>query len=58
MMNRDKRKSRQENAQIEVKVAQQSLSKNSSELKSAIKGKFSKKLTETFEEQKQLLDNI
>lgn len=58
MTSQGKRQTIQESSELEVKAAQQSLSKNSSELKSAIRGKFSDKLTETFEDQKQLLDNI
>lgn len=48
----------QEKSEEEVKNSKSGLSKNTSELKSAIKGKFSDKLTETFEDQKQMLDNI
>ncbi|MDG4967484.1 hypothetical protein OGZ37_13045 [Lactococcus lactis] len=58
MTSMGQRKTAQENAEEEVESSKTSLSKNTSELKSAIKGKFSDKLTETFEEQEQLLDNI
>ncbi|MBK5077739.1 hypothetical protein IL308_13505 [Lactococcus lactis] len=52
------RDKRQKSAQLESETAKQSISKNSSELKEAIKGKFSDKLSDAFEKQKQMLDNI
>ncbi|KGH34051.1 hypothetical protein [Lactococcus cremoris] len=52
------REKRQKSAKLESETAKNSISKNSAELKEAIKGKFSDKLSETFEEQKQMLDNI
>lgn len=42
----------------EVTQAQQSLLKNSSELKSAIKGQFADKVSETFEKQKEFLSDF
>lgn len=48
----------QENSEIESEQAKQSLSKNSEELKAAIKGNFAKKISETFEKQKETLGNI
>lgn len=58
MTSQGKRQTVQESSRLEVKAAQQSLSKNSSELTLAVKGKLSDKLTETFDKQKQTLDNI
>lgn len=54
----NQREKRQKSVQLEMETAKQSISKNSSELKEAIKGKFSDKLSDTFENQKQMLDNI
>lgn len=48
----------QKNAELEAEQAKQSLSKNSAALKKSIKGNFANKLTETFEKQKQTLENI
>ena len=42
----------------EVTQVQQSLLKNSSELKGAIKGQFADKVSETFEKQKELLNDL
>ena len=42
----------------ETDQAKQSLLKNSSELKGAIKGNFANKVSETFEKQKETLGNI
>lgn len=42
----------------ETDQAKQSLLKNSSELKGAIKGNFANKVSETFEKQKEMLGNI
>ncbi len=49
------REKRQKSAKLESETAKQSISKNSSELKEAIKGKFSDKLSETLEKQKQAI---
>lgn len=54
----NQRGKRQKSVQLESETAKQPISKNSSELKEAIKGKFSDKLSNTFEKQKQMLDNI
>ena len=48
----------QKNSKQEVTQAKQSLLKNSSELKGAIKGQFADKVSETFEKQKELLSNL
>ncbi|MEY8538039.1 hypothetical protein AALM99_06245 [Lactococcus muris] len=48
----------QKNSELEVEQAKQSLSKNSAALQKSIKGNFAHKLTETFEKQKQTLENI
>lgn len=47
-----------QSAKKELDSSNKSLSKNSVDLKSAIEGQFSKKLTETFEKQQQMLDSI
>lgn len=48
----------QKDSKQEVTQAKQSLLKNSSELKGAIKGQFADKVSETFEKQKELLSNL
>lgn len=48
----------QKNSKQEVTQAKQSLLKNSSELKGAIKGEFADKVSATFEKQKELLSNL
>lgn len=48
----------QKKSELEAHQAKQSLSKNSSELKGAIKGNFANRVSETFEKQKQTLENI
>ena len=48
----------QKNSKQEVTQAKQSLLKNSSELKGAIKGQFADKVSETFEKQKEFLSNF
>ncbi|WP_251423153.1 MULTISPECIES: hypothetical protein [Lactococcus] len=48
----------QKNSELEAEQAKQSLSKNSAALQKSIKGNFADKLTETFEKQKQTLENI
>jgi hypothetical protein len=52
MTSQGKHQTVQKSSELEVKTAQQSLSKKPSELTSIIKGKFSDKLTETFAKQK------
>ncbi|WP_285004875.1 hypothetical protein [Lactococcus garvieae] len=47
----------QKDSELEAEQAKQSLSKNSSELKEAIKGNFSKKISEIFVQQEQMLDD-
>ncbi|WP_270660049.1 hypothetical protein [Enterococcus thailandicus] len=54
----NQREMRQKSTQLESETAKHSISKNSSELKEAIKGKFSDKLSETFEKQEEMLDTI
>lgn len=46
------------NSELEAEQARQSLSKNSSELKESVKGNFANKISETFERQKDTLENI
>lgn len=48
----------QKDSELEAEQAKQSLSKNSSELKEAIKGNFSKKISEIFVQQEQMLDDV
>ncbi|GAB7390686.1 hypothetical protein [Lactococcus garvieae] len=48
----------QKESELEAEQAKQSLSKNSSELKAAIKGNFANKVSETFEKQEETLGNI
>lgn len=45
-------------SELEAEQAKQSLSNNSSELKEAIKGNFSKKISEIFVQQEQMLDDV
>lgn len=53
-----KRTKVQKASKRETDQAKQSLLKNSSELKGAIKGNFANKVSETFEKQKETLGNI
>ncbi|WP_341485242.1 hypothetical protein VNN41_11220 (plasmid) [Lactococcus garvieae] len=48
----------EKDAEKEANQAKQSISKNSSELKEAIKGNFANKVSEVFEKQKDTLGNI
>lgn len=43
---------------IEAKAGKLSISKNASQLEKAIQGSFGKKLTETFDKQKDMLDQL
>lgn len=48
----------QKDSELEAEQAKQSLSKNSLELEEAIMGNFSKKISEIFVQQEQMLDDV
>ena len=52
------RNKRQKKTNLASETARHSISNNSSELKSAIKGKFGDKLSDTFDHQKKLLAHL